>query len=268
MLNIIVPVIVMIIFMALIMVFILSRYKKCPPDKIMVVYGNLGKDPKTGEQRTSLSFHGGSRLILPIVQRYAFIDIKPIKSEIVLKESILASGDYVDITGTFTYAVSTFPVLIDRAGQRLLGLSTERIKDLCEDIIKGQQRYILSISRIEEIMLQRDKFCDMLAAYIETELNKLGINLVGLEVHSIKDSENSTLLTYMTQVAKENEHVNKSGHTKTLDNKKDKNDKVENVFKENEPIKDNDVAYKEVASTEIISDDRFSRIHDKNRKSD
>ena len=44
------------------MVFFFSRYKRCPSDKILVIYG------KTGGGRSSKCIHGGASFIMPLIQ--------------------------------------------------------------------------------------------------------------------------------------------------------------------------------------------------------
>ena len=41
--------------------WVCSRYKKCPSDKIMVVYGSIGKN-KDGTNRSAKCIHGGAEL--------------------------------------------------------------------------------------------------------------------------------------------------------------------------------------------------------------
>ena len=64
---ILIVVIVVILFSLLLL--ILSRYKKCPSDKVMVIYGNVGNN-KDGSSRTAKCVHGGASFIWPVVQAY------------------------------------------------------------------------------------------------------------------------------------------------------------------------------------------------------
>ena len=58
----IVSVVVLIAFMLLLM--LLTRYKKCPADKVMVIYGNVGQN-KDGSSRSAKCIHGGASFIWP-----------------------------------------------------------------------------------------------------------------------------------------------------------------------------------------------------------
>ena len=53
-------------------IFFAQRYKRCPPDKIMVVYG------RTSGGRASRTIHGGATLVWPLIQDYSFLSLTPI----------------------------------------------------------------------------------------------------------------------------------------------------------------------------------------------
>ena len=59
------------------MIIILSRYRKCPSDKILVIYGKVG-NAKDGSQRSAKCIHGGAAFIWPVVQAYEYLDLTPI----------------------------------------------------------------------------------------------------------------------------------------------------------------------------------------------
>ena len=54
-----------IIFFSIVLWFF-SRYKKCPSDKIMVIYGRVGKN-KDGSSRSAKCIHGGAAFIVPVI---------------------------------------------------------------------------------------------------------------------------------------------------------------------------------------------------------
>lgn len=57
--GIIMSVVAAVIILLVILIALATRYKKCPSDKIMVIFGSgLGKT-KDGKKRSSLCMHGG-----------------------------------------------------------------------------------------------------------------------------------------------------------------------------------------------------------------
>ena len=78
-------VIAIVIFTGIILV--VSRYKKCPSDKIMVIYGNVGTN-KDGTSRSAKCIHGGASFIVPVVQAYEYLDLTPLSISVDLKSEI------------------------------------------------------------------------------------------------------------------------------------------------------------------------------------
>ena len=59
--------VVVVLVLVMLMLVALVRYKKCPSDKIMVIYGKISPN-KDGTYRSAKCIHGGAALVLPFVQ--------------------------------------------------------------------------------------------------------------------------------------------------------------------------------------------------------
>ncbi|MCL2772930.1 MAG: SPFH domain-containing protein [Oscillospiraceae bacterium] len=183
-LAIIIIVIVIVFFAALIT--ILSRYKKCPSDKILVVYGKLGQD-KQGAERSSICLHGGAIFIMPVFQSYQFLDLTPLSISVDLKSALSRQNIRVDVPSRFTVGISTEPGIMQNAAERLLGLPLNEVQELAKDIIFGQLRLVIATMDIEEINMDRDKFLEAVSGNVETELKKIGLRLINVNVTDISD---------------------------------------------------------------------------------
>ena len=75
-------VIVVIVFSLLL--FLIKRYKKCPSDKVMVIYGKVGSN-KDGSTRSAKCIHGGAAFIWPVIQSYEFLDLTPMSISVDLE---------------------------------------------------------------------------------------------------------------------------------------------------------------------------------------
>lgn len=175
---------------AVLFVFILiysmfKRYKRCPSDRILVVYGKVGGT--TEGSRSSRCIHGGAAFIWPIIQDYEFLDLTPISIEVDLRSALSRQNIRVDVPSRFTVGVSTEPTVMTLAAERLLGLKLTEIHDLARDIIFGQLRLVVATMDIEEINNNRDKFLSNVAANVEAELQKIGLKLINVNVTDIKD---------------------------------------------------------------------------------
>lgn len=180
-LLIVVAVIVFTLFMA-----ILSRYRKCPADKILVVYGKVGSD-KDGQTRSSKCIHGGASFIVPILQSYQYLDLTPMSITVDLRSALSKQNIRVDVPSRFMVGISTEPGIMQNAAERLLGLKLNEIQDLSKDIILGQLRLVIATMEIEEINTDRDKFLLAVSNNVEIELKKIGLRLINVNVTDIND---------------------------------------------------------------------------------
>ncbi len=174
-LIVVIAVVTVITFSALI-----SRFKRCPSDKILVVYGRTGGT-------SAKCIHGGGVFVWPVIQDYAFLDLKPLSIEANLTNALSRQNIRVDVPCRFTVAISTEPDSMGNAAERLLGLSPDQIQELSKDILFGQLRLVIATMTIEEINSDRDKFLDNISKNVDTELKKIGLKLINVNVTDIKD---------------------------------------------------------------------------------
>ena len=163
-----------------------TRYKKCPSDKIMVIYGSIGKN-KDGTNRSAKCIHGGAEFVVPVFQSYQFLDLTPISIQVDLKNALSRQNIRIDVPSRFTVGISTEPGVMQNAAERLLGLQLSEIQELSKDIIFGQLRLIIATMDIEEINTDRDKFLAAVSSNVETEIKKIGMRLINVNVTDISD---------------------------------------------------------------------------------
>lgn len=174
-----------IIIIAAVVIFVtisalVSRYKRCPSDRILVVYGRTGG-------ASAKCIHGGGAFIWPVIQDYAFLDLRPLSIEANLTNALSRQNIRVDVPCRFTIAISTDPDTMNTAAERLLGLNSEQIQDLAKDILFGQLRLVIATMTIEEINSDRDKFLENISKNVDSELKKIGLKLINVNVTDIKD---------------------------------------------------------------------------------
>lgn len=159
---------------------LISRYKRCPSDKILVIYGRTGGT-------SARCIHGGGAFIWPVIQDFAYLDLKPISIEANLTNALSRQNIRVDVPCRFTIAISTESDSMNNAAERLLGLKPEQIQELSKDILFGQLRLVIATMTIEEINSDRDKFLENISKNVDTELKKIGLKLINVNVTDIKD---------------------------------------------------------------------------------
>ncbi len=161
--------------------FFASRYKRCPSDMILVIYGRVG----TGQSARCI--HGGGSLVLPLIQDYAFLRLTPMTIAIPLQGALSLQNIRVNVPSTFTVGISTNPSIMTNAAERLLRLSQPDIESMAKEIIFGQLRLTIASLTIEQINQDRESFLTAIRANVEPELNKIGLYLINVNITDITD---------------------------------------------------------------------------------
>ncbi len=171
----------LIIFGFSFLLWFVSRWKKCPSDRIMVIYG------KTSGKGAARCIHGGAAFVWPVVQDYGYIALRPIPIDIDLKNALSKQNIRLSVPSVFTVGVSTDPVIMLNAAERLFGLAPDGIRDLARDIIFGQLRMVVASMTIEEINADRETFLKNVELNVTAELNKVGLVLLNVNITDIMD---------------------------------------------------------------------------------
>ncbi|MCH1538246.1 MAG: hypothetical protein L7S48_07555 [Candidatus Poseidonia sp.] len=158
-----------------------SRYKLAPANKILVVYGN------TKGAGAAKCYHGGGKIVWPLVQNYAFLDLKPMTININLEHALSLQNIRINVPSTFTIGVSTEPSVMQNAAVRLLNLGQTEIEDMAKEIIFGQLRLTVASLTIEEINNDREAFLSQVVNNVDAELHKIGLYLINVNITDITD---------------------------------------------------------------------------------
>lgn len=174
-----------VLFLFGLFIALLSRYKKCPSDQILVKYGMVGSNEKGS--RSAKCIHGGATFVWPVFQAYEYLDLTPISIEVNLQNALSKQNIRIDVPSRFTVGISTEPDIMQNAAERLLGLKLMEIQELAKDIIFGQLRLVVATMDIEEINTDRDKFLEEVSHNVESELKKIGLRLINVNITDISD---------------------------------------------------------------------------------
>ena len=167
----------------LLMIFIslVTWYRKCPSDRIMIIYG------KTGGNQAAKCIHGGAKFVWPVVQDYGYISLRPLQIAVNLDNALCKQNIRINVPSVFTVGVSTSPEIMGNAAERLFGQSPEAIAELAKDIIFGQLRLVIASMMIEEINADRETFLRAVEANVAEELKKIGLELLNVNITDITD---------------------------------------------------------------------------------
>ena len=176
---------VVLILVAAVM-FFAQRYKRCPPDQIMVIYGRTERTAD-GRPKPSKTLHGGASLVWPLIQDYAYISLKPMTINIDLRGALSLQNIRINVPSTFTIGVSTEPSIMANAAERLLGFRVEDIEEMAKEIIFGQLRLTVATLTIEQINQDRDSFLELIQKNVGQEMRKVGLYLINVNIADITD---------------------------------------------------------------------------------
>lgn len=163
------------------LMLLVARYKRCPSNRVLVIYG------KTGGGNAAKCVHGGAAFVMPLIQESAYLSLDPIQIEVPLKGALSIENIRVNVPSVFTVAIGTDAETMQNAAIRLLGLDTAQVKEQARDIIFGQLRQVIASMRIEDINRDRDKFLESIQKSLEPELKKIGLVLINVNITDITD---------------------------------------------------------------------------------
>jgi len=175
-----------VVFLGLLIAFA-ARYKRCPSDRILVVYGKIGGGGTAAGGLSAKCYHGGAAFVWPVIQDHQFLDLTPIPIDIKLEGALSQQNIRVNCPSTFTVGISTESGVMENAAERVLGMSLREIQELAKDIIFGQMRVVIATMPIEDINADRDKLIDNISTGVEVELKKVGLRLINVNVQDITD---------------------------------------------------------------------------------
>src|SRR5947208_8463699 len=169
------------LFLVATLIAVMSRYHRCPSNKILVKYGNVGRN------KAALPIHGGATFVWPVLQSFAFLDLTPMTIDIDLKGALSKQNIRVNVPSRFTIGIAVDEEGMNNAAVRLLGLNAAQIEALAKDIIFGQLRATIATMNIEEINAEREIFEQKVTSNVETELKKVGLRFINVNIADVQD---------------------------------------------------------------------------------
>ena len=167
-------------FVVITLIALASRYRRCPSNKILVIYGKTG----SGAARC---VHGGAALVWPLIQAYDYLDLEPFVVPIDLTNALSQENIRVAVPTTVTAAISNQPGVMENAAIRLLSLTRGQIQAQAQDIILGQMRAVIATMKITDINRDRQEFMSRVNEAVTLELEKIGLSVINVNIRDIED---------------------------------------------------------------------------------
>ncbi len=184
--TVIVAIVIGLVLLAVIW-FVAKRYKKVPPNEVLVVYGR-GTRLQEGRRVGYRVVTGGATFIIPLVEDYRTISLNLIQIPLKIENTPNVDGVLINVEAVGNVKISSEPELLSAAIERFLGYGLDEIERQIHDILEGQMRQIIGTLSIEEIVQKREKITEQVTQNAAMDLAKIGIRCDLIVVNRISDS--------------------------------------------------------------------------------
>lgn len=151
---------------------IVKYYKRCPPNRILVIYG------KTQHGAEAVCLHGGAVLVMPLLQDYRWLALEPIRIELHEPAALKRQPQNEPLPRIFSVAIGTDPELMQVAAVRLLDVDQAAIRQQAEDIIVPQLDRLIAALEAETVRYGSEEFFQRIEESINKKLNEIGLVLI------------------------------------------------------------------------------------------
>ena len=190
------PVIGIVVGLALLIVVILTTWKKIPNDHAAVIVG-LGK-PKV--------VTGGGVFVIPLLQRMDMITLETLSLNVSIQNVKTSLGVAINADGYIIMKVKADDENILTAMQMFYCANEQRTKEKIvqqvQSLCEGKLREIVSTMTVEEIYDDREKFNASVNDIASRALAKIGLELKDFTINDINDNDDYIVALGRAQLAK------------------------------------------------------------------
>ena len=169
------------IFMMFVIVLtIMSRIRRCPANKLLVISG------KTTTGQSPQVIRGGMAFVWPLIQAYEYLDLTPMMLPLDVDVELVRDEGRAQASLTVTVAVSTEMGIAETAAVRLSGLPREQVQALATELCLGQARRCVATATAATLQGDRQTLMSYLHEALSAELGKVGMTAISLNVGDIQ----------------------------------------------------------------------------------
>ena len=187
---------IIVLALVIIILCILSSWKKVPSDKAAVIVG-LGT-PKV--------VHGGGKMVIPGFQRMDSITLENIQINVSIMKTKTRLGVPINANGVLIVKVKAEEESIKTAVQQFSAGSEEATKSAIQNIVMevatGKLREIVSRMSVEELYDDREKFSADVQKVVDSALGTMGLEIKSFTINDISDDEEYIASLGKEQIAK------------------------------------------------------------------
>lgn len=177
--NILTPIIGVVAVIGIVFIVIKVCYRKCPPNKAMVVTGARG----------AKTYIGRAKLVIPFIQRVDYMSLENIQVDFVSKSEI-PTQDAINIRvdAVANLSIDQDPEVLKIAASKFLGYSTEEIQETVAPVLEGNIREIISqVKLVDLIKGDKKVLADKITENVSPNLRDMGLKLTTFNIQNFSD---------------------------------------------------------------------------------
>ena len=158
--------------------------------KMKIVGGNeLGVVSGQGGQAGFRAISGGRIFIIPLLNRFAKLDLTPHTIEVVVDSAIASGVVPLNVKATVSFAIASNVAGRMRAVTRILSLARDwdNLRNVASDIIEGHLRDSIASMTPEQVMKDKDTLVAKMINVCKSDLENIGLEITTMNIADVDD---------------------------------------------------------------------------------
>ena len=157
-----------------------SCWRKCPPDKLMIVSG-------FGQMR---SVSGKGTFVIPLLQRVDTLSLGAVQVQLTTENEIpTQDAILIHACAVANFQIGQTPELIETASKNYLNMDKEEMTRQVTEVMLGKMREVIGQMDLKELMRDRESFNAKVFDGSKDDLANLGLELRTFNVQDFSDSQ-------------------------------------------------------------------------------
>ncbi len=182
-----------VLVIGLIILMTAMQYKKVGPNEVLIISGGRKKiisEPDGTTRRIGYRYRlGGGAFVWPFLETYDVLPVDVINLSIKTPEVLTHGGILILAEAAAQVRIGSDENSIHVAAEQFLGTGKDGIREVAETILDGKMRSLIGTLTVEDLYRNRMDFSERVAQAAESELSRLGLNLLSFALREISDTQ-------------------------------------------------------------------------------
>ncbi len=202
------------IFILIILIKFLPRYKIAAPDTALIISGLLRRNYKVRNPDGTVSnkkfgyriIRGGATFYIPAIEKIDQLDMCLTQVDIKTAQPV-PTKEYISVLvdAVANIKIGSDDLSIATAAEQLLHYNADQIKALAKDVLEGNMREIIGQMTIAELVQNRDKFAQESIKAAMNDMKNMGLEIINLTIQNFSDKDGQVIDTMAARNVAEKE---------------------------------------------------------------